>query len=252
MYDFNSIANRLMKAEVDDYKGILRKYLQFISESPIISAYLNDCGEPTIPDIDAEIMEIVGSHGQCVFSTGDTAAEENANIKAILENLANGNKEIHYVVRSYSNSRQFDDVIKAFNERFVLILIRNIEGYLTKVGIDMGIDETVKYNITVHNGQVNLASDNAIINATANNGVNLSELQGLLDRVISESKTNLSEDDTTVVSESVEVIQQELKQDKPKKTILRGVLSTLQGIAGTAEFLAAVAALVQFVQPIIS
>jgi hypothetical protein len=166
--------------------------------------------------------------------------------------MVNSKMDIHRAVQGYSSSRNFNDVIKGFNERFVLILIRNIEGYLTKMGIDMGIDETVKYNITVNNGQVNLASENAVINATVNNGINQTELQSLINVLLTESKTKLSEIEATTVSESVEVIQYELNQDKPKKSILRGILTTLQGISGTTEFLAAVAALAQFVLPLIS
>lgn len=252
MYDFNSIANRLMKAEADDYKGVLIKFLQFISDCPIIDAYLNDCGLPTIQDIEAEVNEVANSYGRSVFSTGETAAEENANILAILRNLAERKAVIAYSVQSYSSSRKLNDIIKGFNERFVLIMIRNIEGYLTKLGIDMGLDESIQYNITVNNGQVNLASDNAVINATVNNGVNQEELQALISCVLSQSKTIMSDEESETVRESVEAIQQELKQEKPKKSVLRGILTTLQNIKGTAEFLAAVAALVQFVQQIIS
>ena len=251
MYDFNSIANRLLKAEFRDYKEVLKKFLLFISTSPIIVEYLNDCGSPTIPNIEAELDAVAKSYGSLIFTTGDTAAEENANIFAILRKLAESNMPIVQVVQSYSNSNKYNDIIKSFNERFVLIMIRNIEGYLTKLGIDMGLDETVQYNITVNNGQVNLASDNSIIHATVNNGVNQAELQVLLNRVIAESKSILPEDDDTTVSESIEILQQELKQAKLKKSVLCGILTTLQGIKGSAEFLAAVTALVQFIQPFI-
>lgn len=250
MYDFNSIANRLMKAEYMDYKGVLKKFLKFISDCPIIQVYLHDCGSPTLSNIEVEVKEVADSYGQCIFSTGDTASEENANIFAILDYLADSKMELPYVVQGYSNSNNYNDIIKGFNERFVLIMIRNIEGYLTKMGIDMGLDETIKYNITVHNGQVNLASDNAVINATVNNGVNLMELQTLLDKVLQESKTVLTEDEITAVKESVEVIQQELSQEKPKKSILRGILNTLQSIKGSVEFAAAVTALAQFIQAV--
>lgn len=47
--------------------------------------------------------------------------------------------------------------LKDFNNRVTMVLIRNIETYLTKIGIDMGIDENVSYNITVKDGQINIA-----------------------------------------------------------------------------------------------
>ena len=114
----------------------------------------------------------------------------------------------------------------------------------------MGLDESVQYNITVNNGQVNLALDNAVINATVNNGINQVDLQALLDRVISSSKIDLTDEDKTTVSESLEVIHSELQHEKPQKIVLHRFLTTLQAIKGTAEFSAAVVALVQFIQPL--
>jgi hypothetical protein len=58
----------------------------------------------------------------------------------------------------------------SFIDRVLLVLIGNIEDYLTKVGIDMGLDENVVWNVC--GGQVNVASGNATINATQNNGIN--------------------------------------------------------------------------------
>lgn len=250
MYDYNSISNRLLKAEFEDYKSVLKKFLTFISDCPVIRAYLEDCGSPTIPDIAEEVKEVAESYGDAIFSTGDTPSEETANTLAILRYLADSDMEIHYVVMAYSDSKKFNDIIKNFNERFVLILIRHIESYLTKMGIDMGLDEKVKYNITVTNGQVNVANDNGTINAVFNNGVNQEELKTLLASVLS-NKDGLAEDEAATVAESVELIESELKQDNPKKNILRSVLTGLQAIKGSAEFLAAVASLVQFVQAVI-
>ena len=252
MYDFNSIANRLMKAEYEDYNSVLKKFLGFISEYPVIRAYLDDCGSSTISDLESEIKQVADSYGRLIFSTGETPSEENANILAILRCMSDNNYSFQGVSMGYSHGKTYNDKIKGFNERFVLVMIRNIEGYLTKMGIDMGIDESVQYNITVNNGQVNLASDNAVINATVNNRINQADLKSLLDKVIAVSNTELTDEEKITVSESLEVIHSELQQDKPKKTVVRGILNTLQAIKGTTEFSAAVVALVQFIQPFIS
>jgi hypothetical protein len=251
MYDYNSISNRLLKAEFEDYKGVLKKFLAFISDCPVICAYLEGSGSPTIPDIAEEVKEVVQSDGDAIFSTGDTPAEETANILAILHYLADSNMEIHYVVQAYSNSRKFNDVIKSFNERFVLILIRHIESYLTKMGIDMGLDENVKYNITVTNGQVNVANDTATINATLNNGFDGEKLQQLISEVQKACSAGLSENDAETAQGSLEVIQEELSKPKPRKGFIQTAITALSAIKGTAEFAAAVVALVQFVQTVI-
>ncbi len=128
-----------------------------------------------------------------------------------------------------------------------MVLIRHIEDYLTKIGIDMGIDEKTKYSITVNNGQVNLASDNSTINANQlNNGIDLQILKALVNNVKNEMSCN--EEDAQIINDSIEVIETELAQPTPKKNLLRIALSGIKTIKGTAEFGAAILALYQFVQ----
>ena len=55
-----------------------------------------------------------------------------------------------------SSSNKFDDKIKGFNEKNSKILIGHIEDYLTKLGIDMGMDDNAMYNISYNQGQVNI------------------------------------------------------------------------------------------------
>lgn len=63
--------------------------------------------------------------------------------------------------------------MKCFGERVIMVLIRHIEGYLTKLGIEMDVDENIKYEITVNDGKVNLAMGNATVNAEQNNRINI-------------------------------------------------------------------------------
>jgi hypothetical protein len=252
IYDFNSTANRLMKADYQEYNSILAKFLAFIERETLIAEYIRGCGAATL-DVAADVKEVAGSYGHSYFELGDTPEEENASVYQILRYSVDNDIEIaRTIAMAYAGgSKKWQDMVKGFNERVVLVLIRNIEGYLTKIGIDMGIDDTARYNITVTNGQVNLASDNAVINATVNNGVNQQELQTLLDKLMNMSKAELDAEDFETVSKSVEIIHHELTQEKPKKSVLRGILATLQGIKGTAEFAAAVVTLIQFIRPII-
>jgi hypothetical protein len=241
-----------MKADVDDYNDVLKKFLLFASNTAIINEYLIDCGSPTI-DAKLETDEISKSFGRLIYALGDTAQEESANIYSILKYIIESEYKIERgIAMGYSQSSKYKDKLKGFNDRVVLVLIRNIEGYLTKIGIDMGIDDKVNYNITVNNGQVNLATDNATINATVNNGLNQTDLKVILEKVLESSRTSLSGEDATTVQESIEVIENESRVDKPKKTVLRNILGGLKAIKGSTEFSAAVAELIQFLQPVLN
>ena len=150
----------------------------------------------------------------------------------------------------YSSSNNFQDMVKGFNERFVMVLIRHVERYLTKIGIDMGLDDKVVYNVSVQHGQAIIASDNATVTATNQVGVDSSELQ----RLIADIKAvvpMLAPEEQETVSECLEVIETETSAEKPKKGMLKTALTTLKTVKGITEFGAAVAALAEFISTII-
>jgi len=250
IYDFNSISNRFMRVDYNEYNLILARFLDYLDKTEIISDYLRDCGEPTC-DIKADVEAVVNSHGCSRFLLGDTTQDEVTNVYHILKYLNdNGINVVRTIARSYSSSSNWNGIAKEFNEQVVMVLIRHIEGYLTKIGIDMGLDENVKYSISVNNGQVNLASENATINANQYNDIDSQKLNELIDAIKKETPCNISKDDIDTLNESMEVIKYESVQPIPKKTLLKTALIGLQTIKGTAEFGAAVIALVQFIQSI--
>lgn len=244
MYDFNSISNRLMRVDFKEYNAVLARFIAYIDGIEIIGDYIKDCG-PARYDVKAEIEEVAKSYGGSILSLGDTDQDEIANIYHILKYLLENNASVAYGIgRSYSRSNKYQDVVKGFNERVVMLLINHISGYLTKIGIDMGMDENVRYSITVNDGQVNLATENATINAVQNNGISSAEIMDFIN-AIKEHMPENSEDAETV-NESLEVVKSELTQPKPKKRLVSFAVKALQAIKGTAEFGAAVVALTQF------
>ena len=242
-YDFNSISNRLFQADFQDYAEVLGKFLRYINDTPIIIEYINACGTCDW-NLEEEVQTVQSSYGHSIFGTGDTDEEEVRNVYAVLRYLVDTNNEVYSgVAMEYASSNHYQDMIKG-------ILIRHIERYLTKVGIDMGIDDKVVYNVTVHNGQAIIANDNATITATNNVGIDRDELKRLISEVRATAH-DLSEDNQETVSECLEVIESETVTPKPKKALLKTAITTLKTLKGAAEFGAAVAALIQFVSPFI-
>lgn len=249
-YDFNSIANRLLQADYQDYTGVLSKFLTYVDSTPIIIDYIKGCGNCDW-ELEEEIKEVQSSYGRYIFSTGDTEDEEVRNVYAVLHYLADNNNTIYRgIAMGYSHSDGFQDKIKGFNDRFVMVLIRHVERYLTKVGIDMGLDEKIVYNVTVENGQSIIATDGSTVTATNQVGADGGELAKLIAAVQS-ATGSLPPEDKEAVMESLEVIEAEASAEKPKKSMLKTALATLNAIKGVAEFGAAVAALIQFVGPLL-
>ena len=240
-----------MRANYDDYVVILKKFVAYIDSCEVIYDYISDCGAATF-DVEAKTKEISKSYGALIYYLGDTEQEENANIYSILNFIIKNNIAIQSgVAMGYSNSNKYQDKVNGFNERVVLVFIRSIEGYLTKIGIDMDLNESIKYSITVNKGQVNLATDKAIINASQNNGLAESEVKDLLLALRGAMPVDMSAEDAEAVKDSIEVIESELTSSNPKKSLVKTALLTIQAIKSTTEFGAAVLALVQAVQAVL-
>lgn len=61
----------------------------------------------------------------------------------------------------------------------------------------------------------------------------------------------LSAADAESLNENLEVIEEEAKSEKPRKSFIKTAINGIKAIKGTAEFAAAVAALIQFIQPLL-
>lgn len=249
-YEFNSISNRLLQADFEDYTDVLVKFVSFVENNPLIFEFISDCGKCEW-NVEEEVTSVQSSYGRMIFSTGNTDEEEVRNVYAVIKYIVDNRLSVYRgVAFGYSSSNKYQDKIKGFNNRFVMVLIRHIETYLTRVGIEMGVDESIIHNITVEHGQVIIASDNAIVNASNRIGIDKKELQLLINNVLELTDT-LSERERQEVSDSLEVIGNEAVSDKPKLGMLRTAVKTLNAVKGITEFGAAVATLTQFISPII-
>ena len=249
-YGFNSISNRLLQADFHDYTDVLKKFLVFLDDTPIISDYISQCGKCDF-DLESEVKKVSSSFGRVLFTLGDSEQEEVRNVYAVLKYIVQNNMSIYRgIAWGYSTSDTFQDKIKGFNDRFVMILIRHIESYLTRVGIDMGVDEKAVYNVTVHDGQAIIATEGSTVTATNTVALSGGDLDKLLDAVRLASQS-LSHEEQEEVAESLEVIEAEAKSEKPKKSMLKMALKTLKGFKSVAEFVTAVGGLATFLQPYI-
>jgi len=248
IYDFNSISNRLMQADFEDYHTVLVRFIYFIKNNDLIYGFIKGCGECE-QYLENEFNEVVGSHGGAIFTLGTFDEEEVRNVFAILCYITENDIKIQGVALGYSSSTKYQDIVKGFNNRVVMVLIRHVERYLTKIGIDMGLDEKITYSITVENGQVNIANDRSTIHATNTvNTVDIEKLTELMEAV-KHNAVGLSKEDEETLVGSLDVIKEETQAPNPRKNFLKTAIFGLQTIKGTVEFTAAVASLIQFIQP---
>ena len=161
--------------------------------------------------------------------------------------ICEGNEEYQYLKRLKD--------LKVWNEQYDISLVNaggngNIPArYQDRY--QNGADEQNVFNVTVNKGQAIIANDNASVTATANIGADESELEKLIAAVRDKIGTIASDEDKEAASESLEVIEAEVVSEKPKKSMIKTAMATLQAIKGTVEFGSAAAALIQFIGPML-
>lgn len=83
-YDFNSYSNRLLQANYMDYADVLRKYLNYLTNTPVVFDYIQSCGTCDM-DVEGTVKDVQQSCGRLIFVPGDTEKEEIRNIYAIFK-----------------------------------------------------------------------------------------------------------------------------------------------------------------------
>ena len=249
MYDFNSVSNRLMQANIDDYISVLLKFIRYIENDEIIWGYINSCGKCT-QNMEKEFKEVSESFGSGIFSLGDTDDEEVRNIYAILKYLEEHKGLLRSIIMGYDSSRKYQDMLRSFNKRVTYVLIIHIESYLTKIGIDMGVDETVKYNISVQTGQVNIAENNSSITATSSIRMNNDQIDRLIEKIKDISK-NMPKEEKELINGHLNTIKSEMEKQTPEKSLLKTTISTLKYIKSGTEFLETVKELEELIRSVI-
>ena len=218
MHSFNCISSRIMRVSYDEYGMVLKKFVGYIEANEIIMEYIHmgKCEYDAKSDWDT----VVTKQGY-MFDFGPSEKEESFQIYSILKYISENVEHHAYSFLNIYGERKFQDNVKQFNDRVVYVLINNINNFLTGVGIDMGIDENVVWNVS--GGQVNVASGNATINAVQNNGSTGKELEDIV-KVILENLSGLGQEDAETIKDSVEMIREEMLKAEPKKrTISNGI-----------------------------
>ncbi len=226
-YNFNCRANRLLRVLYLEIPSVLKMFINYIESSSIIYDYVKSCKREDF-EIAKEIKEVSNSYGRMIFSLGNTVEEEIYTVYNILKYISENDISITSIARSYSDAKEYQTMTKDFNNSVSLVLINNIEAYLTRIGIEMGYDEEVKYMITVNGGQVNISKDQSTINAVQNNGTNSEELIKLVEVIKTLLNDNISNDEKEMIEENIETIQGELQNESPKRALVKTCIMGLK------------------------
>lgn len=248
MSKFNSVSNRLLQSSYDNYLNDLRRLCNYIEANELIMEYINSCGGYN-SKMESLLDEFLYQSGKIQFSIDED--KETSEIYSYLKTICNRdyNSLPLGIILPYSSSRKFADMLKEFNHCVVLALINNISDYLKKVGIEMGMDDNVTYNI---NGQqVNIANDNASITAIQNNnGIDDNELHKLVEAMKSALNPKLPSEDRADAEESINIIESELSSGNPDEQKVKSQFKLLKRLDVGVKFASACCSLLTFADKI--
>lgn len=244
MNDFNSISSRLLQADYYDYMDVLKRFFNFIESTELIKNYIHDCGG-FCKEFEEDFNEVVKS-GNMIFKFSIDDREETSEIYSLIKLICDKDFEVlpQSLLFGYSSAKKYNDMLKVFNHRVIVAFICHIDDYLKKVGIEMGLDGNITYNI--NGNQVNVANDSAIINATQNNGISADELKTYIDAMRGSLSEELSAEDKKDAEECIEVIEQELQSSSPSEEKVKTRFKRLKRIDSGVKFASACCSLLNF------
>ena len=258
MLTFNSTSSRLLGTDYVEYNIVLKKFLTVINTTEIISEYVISCCELYKYNIPQDIAMLKGYSRNEIPYLGDTTEMEVAHIYQLLTYIVNNDIFVPDIAKmKYSRSNKYNDIIADFNSRVVSILMKHITDYLKGIGIQMGIDEQVIYNVSITNeeGLVNVALGNSEINSLQNISINVTNITSLIENVRKNIPDKISMEDKDTINDDLDIIKEELQSESPKQKVLkrsiRGLDKMKNSIPEAIEFVAAITTLAQCLQPLL-
>lgn len=230
-------ASMLIDAHYSKVDSIVAMFVKYIDETPIIYEYIQNV-VINIPNLGEIIKQVSQSYGHTTLPIGKTPEEEVSCVYQYLKYISDHPSiKVYSLGWGYARSNSYQDMVSEFGKQIVLPFVNQINMYLSDIATDMGYDEGESFLIQINGGQaqVNVSNDDSTINA---NQINNNE-QSRIDDLISEFKKNvekeLSENETTrnVLLSQIELIQSESKEKKPKKTVLKAALGTIDTVLKT-------------------
>lgn len=101
-------------------------------------------------------------------------------------------------------------------------------------------------------GQMNIANDNATIYATYNHYEEESELEALINQIKDSDLSEFSEEEQEVLIDNIDILQEQLANDEPKKGFIRTAIAGIGGLINkSAALTEPLQKLIEFAKPYI-
>jgi hypothetical protein len=240
-FEFRTRAGRVMGMQFRDAVGTLRQFMDYVDGTPILADYVRSCNLPiSEAELDSDIQSVANGFGKVQFKFPYKTDEELAQLNYIIRKCLNTNNDKEAFGALFAIGRAYDSTgsignyqasVEAFIHAIAQRFIDDLNLYLHSITMNIKIDSERSYNIQNNGGQVVIANDNAMVTATQNNYFDdrrFSELEkGLLDTA---RENGLAQEHLKEIDDILTEIKEQLQAKKQNKTVLGGLLASLEKI----------------------
>lgn len=248
--EFTDISRRLMEADYSSCIDMMERFLDYIEETEFIMNYIKSCGGFS-DKMREDFESVLRGNGRFRFELSIGKEKEISEIYSIIKILCE--RKCQFIPKgllyAYSNGDKNNDImVKNFNRNIVSVLIKHIENYIEKEGLNMGSDtKTVTY---INNGgQLIVANDESNVHVVQNNGKDIKEFKEFKD-LFAEMRNSLSNDlsseDKQNANKSIDAIEQELGSNAPNEALVTKHFRFLKKIDSSVKFISACCSIATF------
>ncbi len=231
---FWSLGSRAIEAHYQEQLSLVQMLIKFVDQTPILKEYVDSVHED-LPELNDDIDQVLRSFGRKIFSTGSTPERQVNYIYQLLKKCIDRNlQEVYCLGWGYTSSRTYQDMASCFGNRVILPFVNQVNQYMMDIATDMRFDEEATYVIHVSGGnaQVNIANDEATINAQQfNNQAKAEEIARIMNQIRGEIERLPKGEDREVLEDSLENIRAELKSDTPNYKLIAFAGKTMTTLA---------------------
>ena len=227
---FRTFAKQTINAHYTDIGSRLSQLVNYVNDTSLLHDYVNDCiTMSSNENIEEEIEKVINSFGHEYFDLGETKETVTARTYQIMKYLSGKTEQILHFGLGICKSTKYQDCAKEFGTYIVQQFATHIVLFLNSMMIDMGLDENTQYNITVNGGQVNISQDNSTLNTTFNNnGLSIEKTMDLANYIYNIiAQKPVPDDNENMIKETLDEILDEMKQQFPKRKLVRVLLDSL-------------------------
>ena len=234
---FRLLAGKAVSANWQEVTVPINNLVTYVDNTPLIGEYIKKCQDGlTAEDVRKRIYDEgrVSLNG-ITLKDGISPSVEPWFLYQVLNAVRNDQEEIIWIGHCYRSDGRAQDFVSAFGDYIVEPFAESVNAYFRLLMIDMGIDDGSVYNISVQTGgQVNIAKDHAVINATQNQC--LEPFETWRKSFESEAvKCGATSEQLGRIVDYLNGIHRELTSAKPERTKISAFTNALQTIVSPMQ-----------------